>query len=244
MKALIMAAGKGTRISRHIESYAKCAVSLGKFTLIEHTLNTLKKKGFIDIAIVVGYEADYIKLLLKNENVTYYYNPFYDVTNSIASLWFAKEFVNKTEDILLLNGDVFFEDSLLDIVINEKKSPVIFADETRKTEADYKLYYENNILKKYGKELSGVDITGEYIGIAKITKRFIPKVINKLNELITKQQHDLWWENVIYFMTNEIDIYVKDINNKFWAEVDYIEDYQRILEFIKVNNLKNEKNFK
>ena len=48
--------------------------------------------------------------------------------------------------------------------------------------------------------------------------------------MIAVQEHSVWWENVLYGMANEREIYVKDIQGKFWAEVDYIEDYERILE--------------
>ena len=44
------------------------------------------------------------------------------------------------------------------------------------------------------------------------------------------QQHSVWWENVLYEMTRERDVYVQDVGGRFWAEVDYIEDYERILE--------------
>ena len=48
--------------------------------------------------------------------------------------------------------------------------------------------------------------------------------------MIAVQEHSVWWENVLYGMAKEREIYVKDIRGKFWAEVDYIEDYERILE--------------
>lgn len=53
-------------------------------------------------------------------------------------------------------------------------SPVMFSDETRTVTADYKFYYENNVLLKYGKELEGGDVTGEYIGLGKFTADFLP----------------------------------------------------------------------
>lgn len=229
MKALIMAAGRGTRISRYIDGKPKCTVDIGGMSLIENTIKQLNKSGICDIAIVLGYNGKAIEKLLRGYNVKFYYNYFYDVTNSIASAWMAKDFIK--DDILILNGDVFFEQDLLQKILNEKMSPVLFCDNTRKEEADYKFYYENNKLIKYGKELSGKDITGEYIGIAKINKEFIDIFKSQLEKMIKNQKHNLWWENVLYSLINKHDIYVKDIKGMFWAEVDYIEDYERILGF-------------
>ena len=49
--------------------------------------------------------------------------------------------------------------------------------------------------------------------------------------MINKQQHYLWWENALYELSKEKDIYVRDVEGRFWAEVDYMEDYERILKF-------------
>ncbi|MGM9979573.1 MAG: sugar phosphate nucleotidyltransferase [Clostridium sp.] len=233
MRALILAAGRGTRISRYLSGRPKCTVDIGGgITLIENTIRQLKGMGIHDIGIILGYNQGVIREVLKEEqDIKFYYNPFFDVTNSIASAWFAKDFITNEDDIMIMNGDVFVDDSLLEIIKGETLSPVLFCDETRKEEADYKFYYEDNKLLKYGKELEGDDITAEYIGIAKIGKEFINTFKNKLEDMISKQQHYLWWENALYELSKEKDIYVRDVEGRFWAEVDYMEDYERILKF-------------
>jgi L-glutamine-phosphate cytidylyltransferase len=231
MRVLILAAGRGTRISRYLSGRPKCTVDIGGEYLIKYTINQLKNKGIKDIGIIVGYEHDEIRKVLEGENVKYYFNPFFDVTNSIASAWFAREFINNDEDIMIMNGDVFLESDLIDDIISENQSPILFSDETRKEEADYKFLYEDNILKKYGKELKGSDITGEYIGVAKFKQSFITIFLDQLDKMIANQQHSVWWENILYELTKEMNIFVRDVEGKFWAEVDYIEDYERILKF-------------
>lgn len=237
MNVLILAAGRGTRISRYLDGKPKCTVDIGGKTLIQYTVNLLKKKGVKRIGMVLGYRDQVIRDLFPNNEVDFFYNPFFDVTNSIASCWFAKDFINSDDDLMIMNGDVFVEPDVLDMVMNEKMNPVLFADETRKDEADYKFKYENNVLLKYGKELQGDDITGEYIGIAKLHKSYIPKFYDKLFSMISEQKHSVWWENVLYELSENENIYVKDVNGKFWAEVDYIEDYNRIQTYIKTKSL-------
>lgn len=226
-----MAAGKGTRISRHIGGKPKCTLDIGGgLTLIEDTVRKLKGGGISEIALVVGYKADVIRDLLADKSVTFFHNPFFDVTNSIASAWFAMDFISD-DDILILNGDVFFEEAVLDMILATTVNPVLFSDETRKEEADYKLYYENGQLLKYGKELQGDDITGEYIGIARINSKLLPLFQKRLSELINAQKHSCWWEDVLYSLSEEIPVKVKDVGGLFWGEVDYIEDYNRIMEY-------------
>lgn len=232
MRILLLAAGRGTRISRYLSGNPKCTVDIGQENLIQYTVRMFKKKNINNIAMVLGYRENIIKDALREYDIKYYYNPFFDVTNSIASAWFAKDFF-KDDDVIIMNADVFLEESLINRIIQCKKSPVMFADSRRKEEADYKFMYRNGILMKYGKELKGREISGEYIGIGKFSRGFITKFLERMEKIISYQQHYLWWENVIYSMIGETDIYIEEINDMFWAEVDYIEDYERILNFRK-----------
>lgn len=229
MKALLMAAGKGTRISRYIEGRPKCSVDIGDVKLVEYMIKKLMAYGINEIAMVLGYKYDYLEKILKDYPIKFYYNYFFEVTNSIASTWFAKDFLD--DDMVLMNADVYLEDKILDMLFAEKKSPVLFSDEGRKDVADYKLYYEGGELIKYGKELEGKDITGEYVGLARIGKEFLPDFKKRLDELIKAGKCSMWWEDVLYSYVGERPIYVENVEGMFWAEVDYIEDYERILKF-------------
>ena len=231
MKVLLLAAGRGTRISRYLSGNPKCTVNIGDCKLIQYTIDMLHRKGITEIAMVTGYRAEVIRNTLNDDSIKYYYNPFFDVTNSIASAWFAKDFLKGDDDVVIMNADVYLEKALLDKIMECKKSPVMFADNSRKEEADYKFKYENGLLEKYGKELEGNDITGEYIGAGKFSKEFMSEFIETLDSMINTQQHSVWWENIIYNMVGSRDVYIEEVNGLFWAEVDYIEDYKRILEF-------------
>lgn len=230
MKVLILAAGRGTRISRYLSGNPKCTVDIGGTKLIQYTVSTLLSKGVKDIALVLGYRQEVIREVLEGYPVTFYHNPFYDVTNSIASCWFAREFL-QGDDMLVMNGDVFLEEALIEQILSCRTSPVLFADCRRKEEADYKFCYEDHILRKYGKELTGDDITGEYVGIAHLAQDFLPTFRAQLETMIDRQEHSVWWENVLYELTDKMPIYVEEVRDTFWAEVDYIEDYERIMQF-------------
>ena len=228
MKALLMAAGKGTRISRYIEGKPKCTVDIGDTSLIEYTINELLKHDVDEIAVVLGYHSEEIKAILEKYDIKYYYNYFYNVTNSIASAWFAKEFFD--DDVILMNADVYLEEKLIEKVFEEQKSPVLFSDSSRKEQADYKFYYEDGQLIKFGKELEGTDISGEYVGVAKVNKTFLTYFLERLQSLIEQEKYNMWWEDVLYSYVGEKNIYIEDIAGMFWDEVDYIDEYERILQ--------------
>lgn len=230
MKALILAAGRGTRISRYLGGDPKCTVNIGGKTLIQYTVELLQSFGITEIAIVLGYRKQVIRDALAGYDVRFFENPFFDVTNSIASAWFCREFL-EGDDLLVMNGDVYLDRDLIPHILNaaEGRTPLLFADASRREEADYKFCYRDGILLKYGKELEGDDITGEYIGVARLDRTFLPRFKDKLETMIAEQKHGVWWENVLYEMSHETDVYVEGTDGKFWAEVDYVEDYERIL---------------
>ena len=229
MKVLILAAGRGTRISRYLSGKPKCTVDIGGGQcLIEYTIDLLHSRGIQDIGIVLGYEAQVIREVWQIREYPFFYNPF--TSDKQHCVCMVCEGVLMGDDLLIMNGDVYLEEKLLDRILAQGRSPVMFADESRRETADYKFFYEDGILKKYGKELTGDDVTGEYIGIGRFSAAFMPEFICRMEEMIDRQEHGVWWENVVYSMTGQQPVYVEDVSGHFWAEVDYIEDYERILE--------------
>lgn len=225
MKAVLLAGGRGTRISRYVGEKPKCTLDIGGAPLIRNTVEMLLKNR-IDVSVVVGYNKEMVIDALAGLNVKIYQNPFFDVTNSIASLWFAKKELSR-DDIIIANADVFWEQEILDIVLADKQEQVMLMDTSRAM--DYLFRCDGNKLVSHGKELE--ECTGEYVGIAKISKNFLNKFTGRLETMIGKQNHNLWWENVLYSFIEEMDVNVKDVKGVFWSEIDFIEDYNRIVEY-------------
>lgn len=233
MKVLIMAAGVGSRISRHLQGQPKCCVDINGKPLIRHTFELLKKKGITDIAIVTGYQERYIHQALEGFSYIRYFNPFFRVANSISSVWFARDFLT-SDDIMIMNGDVFMEEKILDVILQEKRSPLMLSDSTRIEDADYRFTWEGELLKKYGKELSNEQTTGEYVGIGILNSKDVIGFKQRVIDAVSNEDYNCWWEDIIYRTVEDgQNVYVNDIAGIFWAEVDYIEDYERIKEFMR-----------
>lgn len=232
MKAILLAAGRGTRISRMVREIPKSTLPINGEPLIKVTADILKSRG-IEIVACVGYQQEAIREALKDHDVTYYFNPFYDVTNSIASLWFARQ--ELTEDCLILNADVFFSDTILQMIMEEEHDAVMLVDKTRRKTGDYFFSTtDNGCIQKYGKDLPLQYRSCEYVGVSKVSARFMPHFLQRLDELITASKHDKWWEDTLYSFTAEgkYSIYTKDVEGHFWSEIDYFDDYERILNYL------------
>ena len=110
MNYIILAAGVGTRLHPLTNESPKCLYKLDdNMTIIERTImmiNNNDPEG--KIVIVTGFFEEKVKEKVQQfKNVELIYNPFYKVTNSIASLWFARQYLNG--DVTILNADIVFD---------------------------------------------------------------------------------------------------------------------------------------
>ena len=232
MNAIIMAAGVGSRISRHVDK-PKCLLEVEGKSILRRTAEMLVKNGFQPI-VVTGYQHQQLKENLAGLDIPLLQNPFFRVTNSLGSLWFAKDYIHQDETLFLMNADVFWEQDIMDVLLNEEKDAVLLADSSlsRLQNGDYFFGCDGEKIVKYGKELARSIRTHEYVGIGKVEPSFLPYFMKKMNQLIEEEHYDYWWENILYSCSEERDVYIRDIAGHFWAEVDYIEDYERIMEYV------------
>jgi len=235
MRAIIFAAGLGTRISRHIGDKPKCMVEVFDEPLICYTIAMLRRKGIKDVAVVTGHKAEHVEKVLPN-NVTVYRNPFYAVSNSIASLWFARDFIERSSALLAMNGDVFIEDSILDQTLDTEQGDqmaVMVADSSRIVEADYKFAWRNGILEKYGKELQPQETSGEYVGLGLIFPNSLDEFVATVESEVNKGHYNKWWEESLYMKTEMgKKIGILDICKRFWVELDFVEDLIRLNSYL------------
>jgi choline kinase len=226
----ILAAGVGTRLSRLAQGRPKCLLEVGGRTLISRMVDRLRQHGLRDITLVTGFRRELIHEEL-GEKVNYRHNPFYHVTNSIASLWFARDLLE--DDSVVANGDLFYEDRLLDCLLEDPREAVMLADTSRIEVADYRFRLEGERIVGYGKDLPNSQTDAEYVGMALIRRPFVGRFKSRLERLVDTQNTGMWWEDALYsFIPEGVPIYHRDVAGTFWAEVDYVEDYERILSWL------------
>lgn len=233
-KCILMAAGRGTRISRKLEDNCKCTLDIGGLSLIEHTVKMLLACG-IEVHIVVGFKKQKIMEKLKGLPVVFHDNLFYSITNSLVSLWFARE-VLSGDAVILGNADVFWEENLLSALMNDSRDCVMLSDSSRVEQGDYLFRVEDEKIVSFGKGMDCRKANCEYVGLAVLRNGMVKKYKDKLEKMVEFQRHGDWWESVLYNMIPERPIWSADIAGRFWAEIDYIEDYNRILEYMRSKN--------
>src|SRR5690349_16250170 len=120
MKALILAAGRGTRIHSVHGDHPKCLIRFNgsRSTILDHQIQSLFSAGIANIGIVVGYERDQIiQHVISNyrddqRRFHFIENPKFATTNNIYSFWLAQTWLNR-QRFVCLNADVVFDPRIL-----------------------------------------------------------------------------------------------------------------------------------
>lgn len=238
MKAIIMVAGVGSRLAKKVRHLPKCLLMFGEETILSRNIRLLKKNHVEEIIVIAGYRASLVEEEV-GEEAQVIYNPFFRVTNSIASLWFAHKHVDLNDDLIVFNGDVIYEEQVLKIALSSSQTPSMLIDTSRIEDADYRLKTKNGWIIDQGKELSDEETSGEYVGIVKMQKDFVPVYLSRITNLVENQErYGMWWEEALFAIRDEfkMKIYVSDVKDYFWAEADYVEDIDRIENWFEEGN--------
>lgn len=221
-----MAAGVGSRLGNFIDDQPKCLIKAGHETLISRIVRILKSRGITDITIVTGHKSQLVHDEL-GPDFNYFHNPFFRVTNSIASLWLAKELL--VDDVMLMNADLYFEEAVIDLALAQSKPAVMLSDCTRIEDADFCFKVDGERIIKTGNQLDACDIDCEYVGIARIDRCFIDDFKARLEEMVRRGDFNNWWEGVLYsFIEQDKTISHSDVDGAFWTEIDHLGDYKRL----------------
>ena len=118
MTYIILTAGQGTHLHPLTLNHPKSLYKLDSHNTVLQRI-VMKIREFDneeEIFVVAGYMYNHVQKEMLSENVTFIHNPFYAVTGSMASLWFARSFLQR-ENVTIINGDVVYEDRLIKDVI-------------------------------------------------------------------------------------------------------------------------------
>ena len=163
MKYIFMVAGKGSRLQPLTLKHPKSMYKLDEnTTLLQRMVGLIKKHDAnADIVLVTGHMHRSIEEQV--EGVRFIYNPFYEVTNSIASLWFAKEEL-VDDSVVLIDGDIVMSEELIEeILCKPVDKPFVLVDSSIKTDGDYNVEVSGDQVLVMSKDLD--NYYGEYAGV-------------------------------------------------------------------------------
>ncbi len=244
-KALIIAAGLGSRLKNHTENLPKCMLDFGGKTLLERQLYAYRKNEIKDISLIRGYKKEKINY----KGIRYFENTDYKNNNILNSIFYAERIING--DIIISYSDILFEPLVVERLqkSNHDISVVVDIDwrgyyvgrkEHPISEAENVIFNSNNEVEKIGKINTGKEeVHGEFIGMIKLTSRGSEIFKHHFNRLKKMYWNKPFQRAKIFqkayltdFIQELVDIGIKVhcvIIESGWKEIDTVEDYRKAL---------------
>ncbi len=248
MKAIILAAGQGTRLKKYTQDLPKGMLNFKGKTVIERQIEMYRKCGINDIIVIRGFAAGKIQY----EGIKYYMNDDFANTNMVESLMCAKEEFN--DDIIVSYSDILFEERLLKGMMEAKGDFNCGVDDNWK--AYWQMRYgrvdfdteslaidDNDNITELGLESPNLDaISARYIGILKFSKAGMDYIQGIMEEAYKLPSDKPWQQSgkVVKkaYMTDLLNAIIesgKEVKaihfNNGWIEFDTNEDYENAVKW-------------
>ena len=235
MQAVILAAGMGKRLKELTKDNTKCMVKVNGISLIDRMLHQIEALHLSRVIIVVGYEGkklmDYIATLSISTPIEFIENPIYDKTNNIYSLSLAKDRLC-SEDTLLFESDLIFEDSVLEALLNDPRDTLALVDkyESWMDGTCVKLGADDRIEAFVPGKRLVFDERDEYyktVNIYKFSKHFSEThYVPFLEAYQTALGQNEYYEQVlrVIALLDDPGIAAKRLEGQLWYEIDDIQD--------------------
>ncbi len=243
MKLFILSAGKGERLWPLTKNTPKSLLDLGDgTTLLERQLNCAEESNlFSEIVIITGYLSEKIDEAIRNYKISIpvrtVFNPFFDTTNNLVSLWTA-HLLMEDEDFMVTNGDNLYKDNVFKNVFSKESEIIQLTVDVKDQydEDDMKVVVNNKGgVEKVSKEIPGNEADYESVGLVlvkgKESRRWFVKAMVELLKL--KEYHNRFWLEIFNYLAKK-GFYIDkvEIRKDSWDEIDFHPDYDLIKKFI------------
>jgi choline kinase len=220
MQALILAAGRGSRMGKTTEDVPKCLLEVGGKALIEHQLEALAECGVGPVAIVVGYCADSVREVV-GIRAEYIQNPRWRNTNSLYSFSLAREWVNG--DLLVLNSDLIFTPQIIERLLAAKGDALAFDSSSGNGLEHMKVRVNDGHLVEMSKTLSPDLVAGENVGILRFGEDTARKLFDRADDVLAENEN-CWLGAAVSELARERAIESVDVSGLAWGEIDFPSD--------------------
>jgi choline kinase len=237
-RALILAAGQGTRLQPLTNNKPKCLVPLLGKSLLERQVHTLQNAGVDNIHIATGYRSDQIKALGFNCTD----NARYAETNMVETLFCALDFIQQEGDLIIAYGDIVYQSENLEALLASDDEIVLMIDakwkdlwslrlENPLEDAETLMMDDDGYVTELGKKPDSYErIQGQYTGLIKIRADKIPGLVQFYNKLDRSKTYDgKDFDNM--YMTSFLQLLIDSgwqakaaLVNNGWLEVDSVDD--------------------
>lgn len=235
MQTLILAAGKGTRLRPYTNDRPKCMVALAGKPLLHRQMDAMNACGVNDgITIIGGYRAED----LNTQGGDLVLNPEFASTNMVRTLFCARDKMKPGEDLLISYGDIVYEPSVLQAILDCDEPVCLAADREWKRlwqlrmdepldDAETFLMDAAGYVTELGKKPKSYDqVHAQYMGLIKVRGDKVQAFIDCFDELDRDATYDgkdfdnMYMTSFIQLMINAGWPVKACLVDNGWLEVD------------------------
>lgn len=236
MRAIILAAGLGTRLRPITDEVPKCMVPVNGIRIIDKQIDNLHKAGVKDIVIVGGYKADVLKKHVEQyDGITFVGNSRYAETNNMYSLYLALKHTDGS-GFLLMNADVYFDANIITGLLEKDKEDksLIACDRNGYLEESMKITTDKSgKIKHISKQITENEYYAVSIDVYKLNDEAADILTREVCDTIeAKKDENLWTEMALDAIFDKTTFVPYVIRGR-WFEIDNHDDLQRAEELFK-----------
>jgi phosphoenolpyruvate phosphomutase len=230
MKALILNSGLGHRMGVLTNEHPKCMTEIShNDTILSHQLQQIVDYGIEEVVITTGYFdqilIDYCHFLHLPLRFTFVNNPVYDKTNYIYSIYCAKDHL-KDDDIILMHGDLVFENQVFESVLKSKTSCMTVSSTTELPEKDFKAVIEGDRITKVGVEFFDHAMAAQ--PLYKILKDDWKIWMERIIQFCESGNTNCYAEKAFNEVSDQCHLTPLDVRDLLCSEIDTPEDLEKV----------------
>ena len=238
MKAVILAAGLGSRLRPITNEVPKCMVPVNGIRIIDKQIDNLLLNGITKIYVVDGYKAEILTAHLKEiyPQVHIVSNPRYAETNNMYSLFLTSQYV-KGEEFLLMNSDVYYDTNIIEGLLQGENQSKIACDRSGYMEESMKITLDGDKINHISKKITPEKHYAVSIDVYRISKEDSATLFREVEDTILERKDENSWTEVA------LDNIFKDTNFKpyvihgRWFEIDNHDDLHKAENIFKGDKL-------
>jgi len=221
IQALILAAGRGSRLGPNSTEIPKPLLEVGRRPLIDHMLQTLADAGVGPVGMVVGYCADEIREVV-GIRAEYIQNPRGASTNSLYSFALARNWIRGP--VMILNCDLLVHPEIVDRLLTSGEDCFAYDSSSGDGREQMSVQMCDGVLADMSKELATPDADGENVGVLYLGEETARAVLDEADRLLAAGREKDWLGSAVREVCRTRPIRGVDIRGLPWAEIDFAND--------------------
>jgi choline kinase len=223
-QAVILAAGKGSRLGKAADGLPKCLIQVGGRTLIRHQLDALADAGVGPVLVLIGYGADLVRETVGS-SAEFLLNPRYAATNSLHTFYLSRKWIQGP--VLILNSDVIAHPRLLEALLRSGEDSLAYDSLSGYAPEHMKVAVRDGKVTNLSKDLPEESASGENVGMLYLSRQTLEIVFDQAEKLVAADRTDAFLAEAIRASLGLIELKAVDVAGIPWTEIDTPHDLDR-----------------